>query len=76
MLSGVSEREEKARELVAWQTAHFINISGKSVKKNVTVDGLLGRTAKAFPMDDKAMVEEIMRRQKDIDEKKRLASGD
>lgn len=75
MLAGVSERDEKANELAAWQTMHAINISGKSVKKSVTVNSLLGRTAKAFPMSDKETSRELMRRQKVIDAKK-AADGD
>lgn len=76
MLSGVAERDDKARELAAWMTAHAMNISGKTVKKAVTVDSLLGRTAKQFPMSDKEQFAELMRRQALIDEKKKeLADG-
>ena len=77
MLAGVAERDDKARELAAWTTAQLMNISGKSVKKPVTVDELLGRKKNQFPMSDEDKFEELMRRQKAIEAKqKRLADGD
>jgi len=41
MVVGQVVREQRQRELVAWQTAHLLNISGKSLRKQVTTKHLL-----------------------------------
>lgn len=43
MIDGWIWRDELEWERTAWATAHVINISGKSVKRDVTVRKLLGR---------------------------------
>lgn len=43
MMSGAVEREERHRQRTAWAVAHLLNISGKSLKRDVTADQLLGR---------------------------------
>lgn len=43
MMTGYQKREEREWERTAWLAAHVINISQKMVKKNITMDDLLGR---------------------------------
>ena len=43
MLIGQMHRAEAEWERTAWLAATIINVAGKSVKKDVTVDQLLGR---------------------------------
>lgn len=46
-LRGAAHRDERDWERAAWLAAHLINVSGKSVKKNVTPQQLLGRAKRA-----------------------------
>ena len=67
MVAGMTRREEVEWERTAWLAATIMNVAGKVVKNDVTVDQLLGRK-KAFsnPQSDfKALVA----RQEAINEK-------
>lgn len=44
LLRGEAQRERRCWEMAAWQTALLINVSGKSVKRAVHPDDLLGLT--------------------------------
>lgn len=57
------EREERRWHRTAWQTAYLMNVTGKSLKKNVTPDQLLGRK-KGRPRNPDADFKELMERQK------------
>lgn len=37
---------ERKQEMTAWAVAHLMNISGKQLKNDITVDELLGRKKK------------------------------
>lgn len=52
MLKGAREAEERQMTLVAWQTAHLLNMSGKSARQRVTVAKLLGRRVGGSSKDD------------------------
>ena len=75
MFAGYSWKRDRQWDIAGWMTAHMVNMSGKVTKQKVTVDKLLGRR-KAMPMrthDDRYNAfEEIMRRQQELDEKKKL----
>jgi hypothetical protein len=43
------ERQEEEYRRVAWQTAHLLNIAGKSLKRSITVDDLIGKNNKKQP---------------------------
>ena len=43
MAAGSSWRREQDIELLAWHTAHMLNVSGKTIKGRVTVKKLLSR---------------------------------
>lgn len=56
-------------EMAAWVTSHLLNASGKTMKKRITPDQLLGRPSKkAQTMQDRVLgFEEILRRQAVLD---------
>lgn len=66
MMAGATRREEAEWERTAWLAATIINISGKSVKQDVTVDKLLGR--KRAYRNPQADFRELVRRQEAINE--------
>lgn len=43
MLQGARDRERNRWERLAWQTAHLLNVAGKSLKRDVQPLDLLGR---------------------------------
>ena len=43
-LHGVRERQERDTRRAAWVIMHMLNVSGKSLKRDVTIDDLLGTT--------------------------------
>ena len=43
MLAGASWREEREWNRLSWQTSHLLNVSGKTLKRTVTPNELLGR---------------------------------
>jgi len=71
MLEGYSWRQERVWDVAAWVTSHMINISGKTTRKKITPDKLLGRKKQAMrnvTYDDKVKsFEEILRRQAQLD---------
>lgn len=62
MMVGALEREQRAWERTAWHVAHELNVSGKVVKRTVTVDQLLGRKAELTPVDTEADFETLWAR--------------
>ena len=44
MLQGRHDSEQRLWRRTAWMTAHLLNASGKSLKRDVTADDLLGLT--------------------------------
>lgn len=70
MMEGAHWRRTQEWELAAWVTANLMNISGKVTKKRITPDKLLGKRPKPQfhePRDYRADVEELLRRQREID---------
>ena len=60
MLEGYQWRQERQQELVAWQTSHLLNVSGKMIRGKVTPQKLL---RPATSLNDKlAMFNELERR--------------
>lgn len=43
-LHGVRERQERDTRRAAWVIMHMLNVSGKSLKRDVSIDDLLGTT--------------------------------
>lgn len=70
MLDGVTWRRRQDWDLAAWVTAHMINISGKTSKKKITPDDLLGRQKSRKPRNVHAEAREILRRQRELDAKR------
>ena len=62
MMSGVVAREDREWSRVAWMTAALLNVSGKSLKRTVTADELLGRKKQVVPKDPAADMEAVWRR--------------
>ena len=67
MVAGMTRREEAEWERTAWLAATIVNVAGKTVKKDVTVDQLLGRK-KAFS-NPQVDFKELVARQEAINEK-------
>ena len=59
MMAGSAAREEREWERAAWMTAHLLNIAGKSLRREVTVDKLLGRNRFVGPRDPVADAERL-----------------
>lgn len=51
MLAGASWREEQRWRRVAWETAHLVNVSGKTLRRTITADELLGKPRKVVVRD-------------------------
>lgn len=49
LLEGAAWREDQAWNRVAWQTNHLLNVAGKSLRRTMTIEQLLGR--KLSPRD-------------------------
>lgn len=67
MLDGALERERAEYEKLAWQTAHLLNVAGKTLKKNVKPSDLLKKrsatpTRERSPDRIAADASEIVRR--------------
>lgn len=67
MVAGMTRREEAEWERTAWLAATIINVAGKTVKNDVTVDQLLGRK-KSFS-NPQADFKALVARQQAINEK-------
>lgn len=67
MIAGTQHRSVGFWEIAAWVTSHLLNASGKTMKKRITPDKLLGRTKSKTYMDKTLDFEEILRRQADLD---------
>jgi len=59
MLAGASWREEREWRRVAWQTAHQINVSGKTLRRTITADELLGKPREVVVRDPMADFEKL-----------------
>ena len=62
LIAGAAHRDTREWERAAWMTAHFLNISGKSVRNDVTADELLGRKSEVKVIDPGAKEGELLRR--------------
>lgn len=71
MFAGYHWQRDRKWDMAGWITAHVLNVSGKTVKKRVTADKLLGRKRqymRNLTHDDKVLgLHEIIRRQKVLD---------
>lgn len=47
MVRGARKREEREWQRLAWQTAHQLNISGKSTRTRITPAKLLGKSIRS-----------------------------
>ena len=59
MLAGASWREEREWKRAAWQTAHTVNVSGKTLRRTVTADELLGKRREIVVKDPVRQFEEF-----------------
>lgn len=62
MIEGAAGRESRAWERTACLASLLINVSGKTVKKPVTPEQLLGRRPKVVPRDPGAELEALKAR--------------
>ena len=62
LIEGGASREEREWERVAFLAANLMNIEGKSLKRPVTADQLLGRKREVKVIDPEAKFEELRRR--------------
>jgi hypothetical protein len=51
LLDGHTAREEQRDRRVAWQTAHLLNVAGKTLRSRVTGDDLMGKKSAARASD-------------------------
>lgn len=59
MIEGAVQRDEREWERAAWITAYLLNISGKSMKRDITADELLGRPRRIRVRDFDANFESL-----------------
>ncbi len=77
MLVGSAARDEKEWERAAFIVSSLMNVSGKLLKKPVTVDQLLGRKPKRHEIVDPGLkFDELWRRVLEQRERKARADGD
>lgn len=74
MLAGASWRYDRERWLVAWQTSHFMNVSGKTLKRTMTPNELLGKPREVVIKDPHAKMKELWRRVEEKREREREAA--
>lgn len=60
MIAGAHAREERSWQRTAWHVAHELNVAGKSLKKSVSAEQLLGKQSKEIkPIDPAADFETL-----------------
>ena len=62
MLEGASWREEREWNRMAWQTSHLLNVSGKTLRRTVTPNELLGRKREVEVKDPVGQFNELWSR--------------
>ena len=59
MLAGAAWRDEREMSRVAWGVSHLMNMSGKSLKRTVTANELLGKRREVVVRDPVADMETL-----------------
>ena len=72
MLGGAAWRDERQMSMAAWITSHLMNMSGKTLKRTVTANELLGKRREVVVRDPVADMETLWAKA----QKQRAAEGD
>ena len=71
MLAGATWRDERQMSMAAWITSHLMNMSGKTLKRTVTANELLGKRREVVVRDPVADMETLWAKA----ERQRAAAG-